>query len=55
MARQESQEEAFTRFIEDYKDERGQLKYDHAISEMAVKGSKSLFVDFTDLYSFDME
>lgn len=55
MARLETQEEAFIRFIEDFKDEQERFKYDQAIGEMAVKGTKSLVVDFTDLYSFDME
>ncbi len=55
MARQESQEEAFTRFIEDFRDEPGRLKYDLAISEMSVRDTKSLHMDFTDLYAFDME
>jgi replicative DNA helicase Mcm len=55
MARLETQEEAFIRFIEDFKDEQERFKYDQSIGEMAVKGTKSLVVDFTDLYSFDMD
>ncbi|MCK4438968.1 minichromosome maintenance protein MCM, partial [Candidatus Bathyarchaeota archaeon] len=46
-------EEAFTRFIEEYRDEKEEVKYEQAISEMAVKGLKSLVIDFTDLYAFD--
>jgi replicative DNA helicase Mcm len=46
-------EEAFTRFIEGFKDEKDEVKYEQALSEMAVKGQKSLTVDFQDLYSFD--
>ena len=48
-------EEAFTRFIEEFRDQRGNLKYERAISEMAVKGSKSIVIDFPDLYAFDAE
>ena len=46
-------EEAFTRFIEEYRDEKAEVKYEQAISEMAVKGLKSLVINFTDLYAFD--
>ncbi len=46
-------EEAFTRFIEEYRDEREEVKYEQALSEMAVRGLKSLVIDFTDLYAFD--
>ena len=46
-------EEAFTRFIEEYRDEKEEVKYEQAISEMAVKGLKSLIISFTDLYAFD--
>ncbi|MCW4050579.1 MAG: minichromosome maintenance protein MCM [Candidatus Bathyarchaeota archaeon] len=55
MARLETQEESFTRFIEDFLDENDKLKYDQAISEMPVKGTKSLVIDLTDLYSYDMD
>jgi replicative DNA helicase Mcm len=55
VARQESFEEAFTRFIEDFMNDQEDFKYDHSISEMIVKGTKSLIIDFTDLYSFDMD
>ncbi|MCK4318073.1 minichromosome maintenance protein MCM, partial [Candidatus Bathyarchaeota archaeon] len=55
MARQDTFEEAFTRFIEDFMDAEERYKYDQAIGEMVVKGSKSLVVDFTDVYAFDME
>ena len=48
-------EETFSKFIEDFKDESGKVKYEHALSEMAVKGKRSLIVDFEDLYSFDTE
>jgi len=46
-------EETFTRFIEEYRDEKEEVKYEQAISEMAVKGLKSLVIDFADLYAFD--
>jgi replicative DNA helicase Mcm len=55
MARQESMEQAFTRFIEDHENDEGELVYEHAISEMVVKGEKSLIINFTDLYGFDAE
>ncbi|NQT08243.1 hypothetical protein HQ586_04130, partial [Candidatus Bathyarchaeota archaeon] len=45
-------EEAFTRFIEEYRDDKEEVKYEQAISEMAVKGLKSLVINFTDLYAF---
>jgi replicative DNA helicase Mcm len=46
-------EEAFTRFIEGFRDERDVVKYEQALSEIAVKGNKSLVVNFKDLYSYD--
>ena len=46
-------EEAFTRFVEGFKDEKDEVKYEQALSEMAVKAQKSLIVDFQDLYAFD--
>ncbi len=55
MARLISAEEAFTRFIEGFRDAQGVVKYEQAISEMAVRGVKSLIVDFHDLYSFDAD
>jgi replicative DNA helicase Mcm len=55
MSRLETQEEAFTRFVEDYTDDGGRLKYDQVIAEMPARGVKSIVIDFTDLYSFDME
>ncbi len=55
MARQDTFEEAFTRFIEDFMDDQKRYKYDQAIGEMPGKGAKSLVIDFTDLYGFDME
>jgi replicative DNA helicase Mcm len=55
MARLETQEEAFIRFIEDYLDEQGNYKYDKSIGEIAVKGLKSIVFDFTDIYSYDMD
>ncbi len=48
-------EEAFTRFIEGFRDERDAVKYEQSLSEMVVKGQKSLIVDFKDLYAFDIE
>ena len=48
-------EEAFTRFIESFRDERDEVKYEQALSEMAVKGLKSIVVDFNDVYAFDIE
>ena len=45
-------EETFTRFIEEYRDEK-EVKYEQAISEMVVKGLNSLIIDFADLYAFD--
>jgi len=55
MARQDTFEEAFTRFIEDFMDAEERYRYDQAIAEMPVRGTKSLVVDFTDIYTFDME
>jgi replicative DNA helicase Mcm len=55
LARLETQEEAFVRFIEDFVDEKERFKYDQAISEMTVKGTKSLVIDFADVYSFDID
>jgi replicative DNA helicase Mcm len=55
MARLETQEEAFIRFIEDYIDEQRNYKYDKSIGEIAVKGLKSIVFDFTDIYSYDMD
>jgi len=55
MAQLESVEQSFTQFIEDFTDKQGEFKYDQRISELAVKGSKSFVIDFTDLYSFDMD
>jgi replicative DNA helicase Mcm len=55
MARLDTFEEAFTRFIEDFLDGQNRFKYDQYISEMVVKGSKSLVIDFTDIYSYDMD
>jgi len=55
VARLESVEQSFTQFIEDYTDDNGDFKYDQRISELAVKGEKSFIIDFTDLYSFDMD
>jgi replicative DNA helicase Mcm len=48
-------EEAFTRFIEDYEDDESVLTYEQAISEMVVRGDKSLVINFTHLYGFDMD
>lgn len=55
MAQLESVEQAFSQFIEDFTDKNGEFKYDQKISELAVKGEKSFVIDFTDLYSFDMD
>jgi replicative DNA helicase Mcm len=55
MASLVQSEEAFTRFVEGFRDERDEVKYEQALSEMAVKGQKSVIVDFKDVYSFDME
>ena len=55
MAQLESVEQSFTQFIEDFTDKQGEFKYDQRISELAVKGAKSFVIDFTDLYSFDMD
>ena len=46
-------EEAFTRFVEEFRDADGRLKYEQALSEIAAKGLKSLVVEFQDLYTFD--
>lgn len=48
-----SADEAFARFIEGFEDAEGALKYEQAISEVPVKGLRSLLVDFGDLYDFD--
>ncbi len=55
MTQQISAEEAFTRFVEGFRDGRGEVKYEQAISEMAVKGTNSLVLDFNDLYTFDAQ
>ena len=55
MSRLLQSEEAFTRFIEGFRDERDAVKYEQSLSEMVVKGQKSLIVDFKDLYAFDTE
>jgi len=55
VARLVSAEEAFNRFMEGFRDAQGATKYEHAVSEMAVKGLKSLIIDFQDLYAFDAE
>ncbi len=55
MAQLESVEQSFTQFIEDFTDKEGRFKYDQEISELSVKGEKSFVIDFTDLYSFDMD
>ncbi len=55
MARQTSQEEAFTRFVEDFVTPEGDHPYEQAIAEMAVKGARSLVVHFPQLYDYDME
>ncbi|UCH56698.1 MAG: minichromosome maintenance protein MCM [Candidatus Bathyarchaeota archaeon] len=48
-------EEAFTHFIEGFRDKKDEVKYEQALSEMAVKGQKSIIVDFKDLYAYDSE
>ena len=48
-------EETFINFIEGFQDELGEIKYEKAISELAVKGKKSLIIDFNDLYEFDAD
>jgi replicative DNA helicase Mcm len=48
-------EEAFTRFIEGFRDERDEVKYEQALSEMAVKGLKSILINFKDVYAFDTD
>lgn len=45
----------FQRFIEQCKDEDSKLKYELELSALAVKSSKSLVVDFNDLYLFNPE
>ena len=55
MAQLESVEQSFTHFIEDFTDKQGDFKYNRQISELAVNGEKSFIIDFTDLYSFDMD
>lgn len=55
MSRLIQSEEAFTRFIEGFRDEREAVKYEQSLSEMVVKGQKSLIVDFKDIYAFDTE
>jgi len=55
LTQQISAEEAFTRFVEGFRDGRGEVKYEQAISEMAVKGTNSLVLDFNDLYTFDAQ
>ena len=47
--------EAFTRFIESFRDTAGNLKYEQSLIDMAIKGLKSLTVDFHDIYAFDNE
>jgi len=45
----------FTKFIENFRDERGTYKYEQRLWEMMAKGESSLIVDFSDLYTSDME
>jgi replicative DNA helicase Mcm len=55
MAQLGSIEQTFTQFIEDFTDKQGDFKYDQQISELSVRGIKSFVIDFTDLYSFDID
>ncbi len=55
MAKQVSHEEVFTRFIEDFRNPEGVLKYEQTIQEMPIKGVSSLIVDFNDVYNYDTE
>ena len=55
MTKQETLEEAFTRFIEDFRDASGELKYDQLVSLLPIKGERSFVVNFSDLYSFDTQ
>jgi len=55
MSRLIQSEEAFTRFIENFRDEQRVAKYEQYLSELVVKGIKSFVVDFHDLYAFDAE
>ena len=48
-------EEAFNRFIEGFRDDGDQVKYEQAISEMTVKGQKSIIIDFNDIYTYDAD
>jgi replicative DNA helicase Mcm len=48
-------EERFTKFIENFRDEKGTYVYEQRLGEMAAKGESSLIVDFNNLYTSDME
>jgi len=48
-------EERFTKFIENFRDEKGTYVYEQRLGDMAAKGESSLIVDFNNLYTSDME
>ena len=47
--------ERFTRFIEQFRDEEGEYKYEQRLTDMAARGESSLIIDFNDLYTSDIE
>jgi len=47
-------EEGFRKFIEGFRDEKGNYKYEQRLWEMISRGESSLVVDFNDIYSSDM-
>ena len=53
MSEIEDLEINFNRFIEDFRDEHGEIKYEKAISGMALNDESSLIIDFNDLYTFN--
>jgi replicative DNA helicase Mcm len=55
VAKLTTAEEVFSRFIEDFRDEEAGIKYDQAIAELGIKGLKSLVIDFSDLYTYDLD
>ena len=48
-------EERFTKFMENFRDERGLYIYEQRLWEMTARGESSLVIDFNNLYTSDME
>jgi len=46
-------EEQTSKFLHQFNDDNGEIKYEKRISEVIVSKSRSLKIDFHDLYDFD--